>query len=175
MAFLNRILGWFGSVLDRILCILAAVAFAQGPVYMTQYTGVLSGAKLEAGKSYEALSQEAARFNLGLQQYLDELLRNENAMVRGNAELDAALVKRYEHYTQALEALQRASAWERPLALARHFDRSIHDAVQFKPGIPFSWEGLAYALAGLILMMLILALLSRLGRRLRRRTAPATH
>ncbi|MDX2286013.1 MAG: DUF2937 family protein [Bacteroidia bacterium] len=173
MAFLKRILGWFGSVLDRILCILAAVAFAQGPVYMAQYTDVLSGAKLEAGKSYEALSQEAARFNLSLPQYLDELLRNENPMVRGNAELDAALVKRYEGYTRALEAIQRASVWERPFALARHFDRSIHDAVQFEPGIPFSWEGLAYALAGLIAMMLLLALLGRAGRLFRRRK-PAT-
>ena len=60
---MNRLLRPLGSLLDRIMCILAAVLLAQAPMYMNQYLDVLAGARLESIKLYEDLEQTAARYN----------------------------------------------------------------------------------------------------------------
>jgi hypothetical protein len=52
-------------------------------------------------------------------------------------------------------ALRGASAWSRPFVFLRHFDAGIAHATWtvFRPAVPTTGEGLAYALVGMAVML----------------------
>ena len=159
---MKRFIRSIGSLADRILCVVAAVIFLQAPIYMNQYQNVLAGAQQEAERSYLRLQQIAADFDQTLREYIDELLANDNPKVVANAEEDAEKLNRYEEYTASLTAFQQANVFTRPFVFTRHYDAAIGSAVIFQPGLPITMEGFAYALVGILLMMLLISLVKRI-------------
>ncbi|RMG70709.1 MAG: DUF2937 family protein [Bacteroidetes bacterium] len=157
MSFLSKLFLPIGSLVDRLICVAFAVVLAQAPVYMAQYIDVLSGAQMEAGKVYEELSVAARAFDLEVDPYLDKLAENADPMVRSNAEVQQNSVRRYRRYTEALKALRDRSAWVRPFMLMRHYDPSIHAAMDFEPNVPLTIEGAVYAGLGVLLALMVMA------------------
>jgi Protein of unknown function (DUF2937) len=156
---MSRIFSFFGSLADRIFSVAMALLFALVPTYMAQYTDVLAGAQMESGKLYQELTEVASKYNLSAHDYLEQLSKNTDPMVRDNAEVSLSAVKRYLKYTEALEALKSASIWNRPFRFLRYYDQTISDAMIFEPNVPLNLEGIAYALAGVLVALLIVALL----------------
>ncbi len=155
---------WFrslGSLADRILCVAAAIVLLQAPIYMNQYQNVLAGAQQEAERSYLRLQQIAADFDQTLREYINELLTNVNPKVVANAEEDAEKMARYEKYTASLAAFQQANVFSRPFVFLQHYDPALGSAVEFQPGLPITMEGFAYALVGIVLMMILIGLVKR--------------
>ena len=163
---MSKILKTFGSLTDRIICVICAIVLSQAPVYMNQYIDVLSGAHQEAATTYAELESRALQYNLSVDQFLKQLRENDDQMVRDNAEVSQNVVDRFLNYQQALQALQKSNVFTRPFALIRHFDRKIHNAIQFEANIPFTWEGVIYGIVGIVIGMLISGLLGSLFNRI---------
>ncbi|WNJ21256.1 DUF2937 family protein [Pontibacter sp. G13] len=174
MSILAALFRPIGTFLDRIFCLVVAVMLTQFPAYMSQYVDVLSGAHMEAERSYVELEDLAVKYHLTVQEYLSTLARNDNAMVRENIEKQQQDVDRFMGYDQALTALREASVWTKPLVLAEHFNPAIHDAMAFEPQVPMTEEGVVYALIGLILALTIISILKGMGRMFTRDPMPPT-
>lgn len=141
--------------LDRVLAVVLAIAAAQAPVYLDQYTHVLAGVRLEAATRYEELVREAGALQLGVETFVQRHEQNADPVFQASGRIHRTTLERYRRFETSYRALTEASAWRRAVVLARQFDPDIHAAVRFAPGLPLSTEGLAYAVAGVLLAGLI--------------------
>ena len=140
------------TVLDRILCVLGAVTCSQIPEFFQQYLQRLGGhvdeARLQVDHFRDAESRSGAT--------LDELVRiaaqNPNASVAQLGRVIDAAVARLGVLVQSEAALRDASAWTRPFVFLRHVDLEIARSTWsvFRPAVPTTLEGGAYALAGMV-------------------------
>jgi hypothetical protein len=157
-----------GTLTDRIVCLVCAVVLAQVPVYIAQYTDVLSGAHMEAKKVYDEVVEVANNYQLSVEQFLEEMGSNPDEKVRDMSGIQQNTVDRYLRYDKALTALTKGSLWLKPFALIRHFDPSVHEAMFFEPNVPLTFEGAIYAFLGLLIALLLIGLVKRIGKSIRR-------
>lgn len=162
MSFFLNIFGSIGSLADRIICVVFAVVLAQAPIYMGQYINVLSGAQMESQKTYDDIESRAKKYQLSVDEFIERLIANPDDLVRENAEVSMNAVERYKDYTEALNALLNSNIWLKPFRLMQHYDPSIQAALQFKPGVPLTLEGVVYGLIGVVLAMLLISLFKRI-------------
>lgn len=158
MGFLN----FFGNLTDRIFTVLLAVIFSQIPIYMNQYTQVLSGAHLESESTYLELEARAAQYDQTVEAFLYELTQNQDPKVKDNAEVSLNTVERYLDYDKALKSLEGSNAFTRPFNFIKHFDNRIRAALKFKPGILLNWEGFTYGVIGVILAMILMGFFGKI-------------
>lgn len=156
-----RIFNFFGNLTDRIFTVLMAVILSQVPVYMNQYTQVLSGAHLESESTYLELEARAAQYSQTVEAFLYELTQNEDPKVKDNAEVSLNTVERYLDYDKALKSLQGSNAFTRPFNFIKHFDKRIRSALDFKPGMLLNWEGFTYGVIGVILAMILMGFFAK--------------
>lgn len=164
---MSRLLKSFGSLTDRIICVAFAVLFAQVPVYISQYVDVLSGARMEAKKVYDEVAEVANEYGQSVEVFLGEMAENPDQRVRDLTGVQLNTVQRYHRYTEALEALTKRAGWLKPFALMNHYDPSIHAAMFFEPNVPLTIEGAIYALMGVIVALLLIALVTGIVQRIR--------
>lgn len=147
----------FDSLLDRILCVIGAVLFSQGPEFMQQYLQRLGGHLDEARRQLAVFQGTAGQAGLSLDQFIAKTGANSDPAVArlGGVMTDAA--ERVASLQSAHDALLQAALWERPFVFFRHLDIAIARATGavYQPAVPTTVEGLFYALAG---MLFILAL-----------------
>ena len=152
--------------MDRIICIVLVVIFMQLPMYINQYVDVLSGARMEAKRTYDDMESRAGENGLSIAEFVKRLKDNEDVIVRESGEVSENVVSRYEKYSEALEALTTGSVWVRPFRLMAHYDPTINAAIRFEPGLPLNIEGIIYGIAGLAFSLLIVGLGRGLAKRL---------
>ncbi|MES2682176.1 MAG: DUF2937 family protein [Pseudomonadota bacterium] len=155
MSFLARL---FGGLLGRILAVVLAVSAAQFPVYYAQYLQTLGGARQEASLRYEELRREAGVLNLGAEDFIIRHEENSDPVFQASGRIHRTTLARFNKLDSAWLALSNATVFEKPLALFRHFDRQLAEAVRFTPGLTLTLEAGAYALGGIVLAWLISAL-----------------
>lgn len=151
----RRFLSLFDSLTDRILCVIGAVLFSQGPEFMQQYLQRLGGHLDEARRQLAAFQRTADQAGLTLEAFIRK--------TSGNADVDVArlggvmndAVERVASLQSAHDALLHAALWERPFVFLRHLDPTIARATGtvYQPAVPTTVEGLLYALAGMMLML----------------------
>lgn len=170
------VLGIFDSLIDRILCVLGAVSFSQGPEFMQQYLQRLGGHLAEARRQLEAFQDTAANTGVTLDRLIRQTGADPDPGVARLGEVMTDAVARVGSLQSAHDALARASLWERPFVFLRHLDFEITRATCaiFKPAVPATLEGLVYALAGMLVFLAFYHLaLRRLPALLRRPPGPA--
>lgn len=150
-----------GEFTDRIVCIAVAIFFAQAPLYIEQYIHVLTGAKTEARIAYEDLEKRAASLipPLSVEEFIRHHLESEDKVFQESGKHHQGTLNRLKNYTTAFEKLTTCTAWEKPFVFFRYADPALREALEFKPGFPFSREGAAYALAGAFVGLLIVSAL----------------
>lgn len=143
------------KLVDRVVCVLGAVASSQIPEFIQQYLQRLGGHLDEARLQLSLLQPEAARAGVSL----------------------GALAARVDSLASAESAIRGASAWGRPFAFLLHCDPGIARSTLavFRPAVPTTAEGAAYAAAGVVLAFLAyraaVAALTSAFRRLRKTPA----
>ncbi len=162
---MRSLFAFIGRLLDRIICLVLAIAFTQVPVYVDQYIDVLSGARTEAKKLYDELSATAAKYHLDVDAYLTRIEANPDSLVSGLAIVNRNAVNRYLEYEAAWNALQNAPGWLRPIVLMNHFDKDLGKALQFQAGLSFTFTAFLYAVAGLLVGMALVGLVSAIFRK----------
>lgn len=160
--------GFIGSMMDRVLCAAFALVLAQFPVYVNQYIDVLSGARMEATKAYQALEAEAQRLNIDVERFVRHHEESNDSIFQASGRLHRRTIQRYKSLNEAFDALTTASIWQKPLVWRKYFDPDINQAIQFEWGVPFNTEGAVYALVGLMLGLILSLSLQATGRGIRK-------
>ncbi len=165
--------------IDRALCVIGAVAFAQFPEFMQQYLQRLGGHLDEARRQLAHFRDVAQQSGLTLEGLITRTNANSDAAVAKLGGVMREAVARVAHLEQAQSAIQTASPWTRPFAFLTHAD---HDIVRgtmhaFQPAVPTTLEALVYALLGMAILLLtyhggIKYPLTRLAHRRRAVNAP---
>lgn len=143
------------GLLDRILAVVLAITAAQAPIYYSQYLQVLSGVRLEAEARYLELQKEAEQLHMSIEAFVTRHEANGDPAFQASGRIHRSTLNRYRQYDAAWQALNSASPSQKPARLWRHFDSRVHDAVQFKPGLPLDQEGLIWAGIGVLLAWLL--------------------
>jgi hypothetical protein len=145
----------FDNLIDRLLCVVGAGLFSQGPEFMQQYLQRLGGHLDEARRQLAVFQQTAAQAGVSLEKFItqigssaDPAMAKLGAVMSGTAERVASL-------QLAHDTLLSAPLWERPVVFLHHLDLDIARATGavYKPAVPTTTEGLIYALAGLLVFL----------------------
>ncbi|RXK53179.1 DUF2937 family protein [Oleiharenicola lentus] len=171
-------LSLFDSLTDRILCVVGAVLFSQGPEFMQQYLQRLGGHLDEARRQLATFQKTADQAGLTLDQFISQTAANADSAVAKLGGVMSDSVDRVASLQSAHDALLSAALWERPFVFVRQLDPSIARATAgvYQPAVPTTAEGLVYALAGMLIILALYHLgLKRLfGLVFTRSSAPAT-
>jgi hypothetical protein len=151
----RTLLGAVEGLLDRALCVIGAVIFSQVPEFMQQYLQRLGGHLDEARRQLLQFQQAAAQSGLTLDRLIGQTTASTDPAVAKLGGVMTAAIARVDALTAAQSAIQHASLWSRPFVFLRYLDPAIAHATWtiFKPAVPTTVEGLAYALAGMLVLI----------------------
>lgn len=158
---------------DRILCVCGAVAFSQFPEFMQQYLQRLEGHLDEARLALDRFRDAAALSGMTLDQLVAGAAANPDKAMGRLGEVVRAAGARVEELAAADAALRHASMWTRPFVFLSQADWGIARATLaiFRPAVPTTAEGLAYACVGMVAVLSLyhVAIRGPITRRLRKR------
>jgi len=142
-------------LVDRALCVAGAVLFSQLPEFVQQYIQRLEGHLDEARLQVERFRDAASRSGMTLDQLVSGASQNPDPAMGRLGSVVRLAVARVNELGGADDALRHASAWSRPFVFAAHVDWQIARAtwVIYRPAVPTTAEGLAYACAGIVLAL----------------------
>lgn len=153
-----RPLGRVGeSLIDRVLCVVGAVALSQAPEFFQQYLQRLGGhldeARLRVAQ-YEAVAKQSG---ITLRQLIETTKAQPAEPVARLGQVIADAEVRAQTLGAAETALREASLWERPFVFLANLDMDIARGTWevFKPAVPVTLEGLVYAGVGMVLALVI--------------------
>lgn len=150
--------------LDRLLCVLGAVVFSQGPEFIQQYLQRLGGHVDEARRQVAQFQQTAQQSGKSLEEFITQTNANSDAAVAKLGGVMAQASERLHNLENSQAAISSASVFERPFVFLKHVDNQIAQSTWsiFKPAIPATPEGVAYAVIGMLLFFLLYHLAFRL-------------
>ncbi|MFI5337717.1 MAG: DUF2937 family protein, partial [Opitutales bacterium] len=151
----RRLLGSLDTLIDRALCVAGAVLFSQAPEFFQQYLQRLGGHLDEARRQLAQFRQSAADAGLSLDQLIARTAASTDQAVAPLAHAMREAVARADTLQAAHDSLRDASVWSRPFVFLGHLDPGIARATWavFRPAVPTTLEGLAYALAGMLVFL----------------------
>jgi hypothetical protein len=142
-------------LVDRALCVAGAVLFSQLPEFFQQYLQRLGGHLDEARRQLEQFRAAAAQSGMTLDRLVaDAGAQGDPALARLGRTV-AAAAQRVDALAAAESALRNAGAWSRPWVFLHRLDPAIARATWavFRPAVPTTAEGLAYAAVGMAVML----------------------
>lgn len=147
MRWLKPIFSAGASLVDRILCVVGAVLFAQAPEFMQQYLQRLGGHLAEARRQLLQFEEIARQAGKTLQELAAQYLANADPSVVSMGKLVKETEARVNTLSAAEIALRDASVWTRPFIFLRDLDWEIAKGASavYKAAVPTTLEGLIYA------------------------------
>ena len=137
-----------GQFIARVAGVAGLIAGSQAPGFSVQYMQNLSG-RVDELKAivaqYDAIVADLGTTRAG---YIDDLRAAGRESTDKTADVVETTYARYETLSTHLGALDAASAYQRPLILAKDVQRDIAEATlqRFEWSIPLTPDGFAYAL-----------------------------
>lgn len=143
--------------LDRVLCVLGALGFSQGPEFIQQYVQRLGGHVDEARRQVEQFRHTAGQSGLTLERLIAQTNANSDPAVAKLGGVMSAATERLQSLESSREAITQASVWERPFVFLHNVDHAIARATwaDYRPALPTTPEGIVYAIVGLIVLLCI--------------------
>lgn len=142
-----------GRFLAMVFGALGAVAFSQAPEFTQQYMQNLAGRVAALTEVVERFDEDAARSNLTRGQAMQLCLADDQPEGTMSCLGRAGDIQAYEEYRAQFTAINEAGEWQKPIFLARNYDKSIFDDTRqnYKPAVPTTLAGGGYAAAGFAL------------------------
>ena len=143
-------LKWLDSLLDRLFALTGGLLAMQIPAFIRQYTQRVSAGYGELNLHLTQIQKLAGLNGKTLDQYVQKFLLSRDPDFSSQGQFIQQLMQRIHDLKQQLFFLENANWLSRPFYLLAHLDHSIAaDTIEhFEPGLQFSGEALAYALAG---------------------------
>lgn len=148
---MDAILDFLGGLAGRVLALALAITAAQFPLFYDAYSHTLAGAQHEAQQRYEELEREAGKLHISVESFIVRHEVNPDTVFQASGRMHRTTLQHHARYSAMLNAVLRASAWEKPVVLKQNFDKGLFSATRFTPGLPLTVEGGVYALIGLLL------------------------
>ena len=144
---------FLGGIIDRLCAVIGAVTLSQFPQFFGQYMQRLGGHLDEAKRTFELYENTAADLNLTLEAYIQEHLDSASNVFVSAGQVIQALVERYRELQMSYMALQDTTIYNRWFVFLREADWAIvaNTWHNFVPGVPTTFEGLTYAMVGLLI------------------------
>lgn len=157
---------WLIGLFDRIFAVIGALVCAQAPMFIQQYSQQLSGRVAELKLQVDSIASAAVQGRKSVPQYIQRFIDSGDQDFMLQGELMQRMTLRYGHLSEALQDLSTTSIWAKPFVFIRDFSWDIAQStfVDFQPGIPFTLEGLVYALIGIGIGYGLFAVIAALGR-----------
>lgn len=142
---------WLTGLFDRVFAVIGALVFAQAPMFIQQYGQQLSGRVAELKLQVNSIASAAAQGHKSVPQYIQRFIDSGDQDFMLQGELMQRMTLRFGHLSEALQDLSSTSIWSKPFVFIRDFNWEIAQSTfaDFQPGIPFTLEGLMYALIGI--------------------------
>lgn len=157
MGFMKPFLTVGETLVDRVLCVVGAVAFSQAPEFMQQYLQRLGGHLAEARKHLEQFEEIARQAGKTVQELAAQYLSNADPSVSSMGKLINETQQRVDSLATAEIAMRDTSLWSRPFVFLRDIDSEIARGTLgvFKPAVPTTVEGVVYALLGVLVILVV--------------------
>ena len=157
---------WLIGLIDRLFVVAGALIFLQAPLFMQQYTQQLAGHTAELQYQVQILDAAAGESGKTVPAYILKFTASADLDFARQGRMMQDLVDRWHTFNKSYEALTKASITSKPFVFVAYFNKEVAAATwsSFEYGIPFSLEGLVYAVAGILLGYLTFALLAFLLR-----------
>ncbi len=162
----------FGRLVSLAGGVVLGVMASQFPEFAQQYQQRLGGAVDELRGFVQSFDASAASEGLTREQALDTYAATDDRFLTRRGQDVGAIIARYDRLETQLDALENANIVTRVTDLAAYYDPDIAERAleAYKPAVPVTPEGFAYAGTGLILGYGVLASLGWAGKRgIRRR------
>jgi hypothetical protein len=154
--FNSLILKPIGQLIDRIVCVAAAILLSQFPAYYLQYQNVLSGALAEAEINYKDIDKRAAELKLTIEEFVQHHLDSSDSVFHSSGEHFQEMLTRYNNYKMAVSRFQEANIFEKPFVLWDYYDERLAEKLEFHWEVPLTTEAGVYALVGIFLALLLM-------------------
>jgi hypothetical protein len=165
-----------GAVRQTLLFVLAlagGISASQAPEFAQQYRQRIGGAIEELGRVVAEFDQDAAENGLTREQALDVHVQSPEALFRSRGESMQETIDRYATLLRQQRDFAARSPLLQPLVLADSDETILAGAWRdFRPAVPVTEAGLAWAAAGFALTAFLAFLAAKLLRWLWRRAAP---
>lgn len=142
----------FESLIDRAFAIIGSITLVQFPQFYAQYLQRLGGHLDESRRIVSEYTKTAATFNLTLQEYIRVHLTSANPVFQSTGTIIENTLTRLADLENSFQALKTATLYNRWWVFLRNLDPAIFKQTcsEFTPGLPITFESLAYALVGLL-------------------------
>ncbi len=143
------------GLVDRALCVTGAVLFSQLPEFFQQYLQRLGGHLAEAQRQLEQFRKVAEKSGVSLDQFASDVAAQRDPAMARLGQVIGDAHARVDTLAAAESALRDASGWTRPFVFLGHVDPRIARGTweAFRPAVPTTAEGLAYAAVGMVAML----------------------
>jgi hypothetical protein len=143
------------GLIDRLVCVCGAVGLSQMPEFIQQYLQRLGGHVDEARRQVEQYKNVATQSHETLDQLIAQTTANADAAVSRLGHVMSDAVTRLQTLQSDQALIADAPAWKQPFVFITHADTQIVHKTWaiFRPGVPVTLEGLAYALVGIFLFL----------------------
>jgi hypothetical protein len=140
-----------------------AIVLSQFPEYAQQYTQRLAGAVDELRIIVDDFDRDADAEGMSRTEALSSLQQDEDQFVVRRGDSASRSFARYEELTASLARVRNAGPWERAALLPEFLDSEVgaRTLEDFKPAVPVTLEGIAWAGAGFAVGYLIVSALWR--------------
>lgn len=130
-----------------------ALVLSQFPEYAQQYTQRLGGAVDELRVIADEFEEAATEAGLSREAALERYAVAGDTFIEGRGRSMAQTIARYETLSTALAEIRGQTGWDRFASLPRYLDTDIgaRTLEDFRPAVPVTIEGFAWAAAGFLL------------------------
>jgi Protein of unknown function (DUF2937) len=151
------------GLIDRLVCVCGAVGLSQMPEFIQQYLQRLGGHVDEARHQVEQFRTVATQSHETLEQLITQTTANADAAVSRLGQVMNDAVTRLQTLQSDQALIANAPPWKQPFVFLSHADPQIvHKTWSiFRPGIPFTLEGITYGVVGLCLFLTLYHFLVR--------------
>ncbi|MEL6111815.1 MAG: DUF2937 family protein [Pseudomonadota bacterium] len=134
-----------GRFFATILAIAAGLAGSQAPGFTLQYMQNLTGRVDELRLTVEQFDANVGQYGYTRARAMEEC-GNADGLLEALCASYASIVTRFEFLAGHLDALTSATDLERPIVLARTYQRDIADSAlsAYKPAVPTTIDGAVY-------------------------------
>lgn len=140
------------SLIDRTLVIIGSITLVQFPQFYAQYLQRLGGHMEECRRIVSDYAKTANSFNLSLQEYIRVHLTSDNPVFQSTGTIIENTLNRLADLESSFQALKTAALYNRWWVFLKNIDPAIFKQTcsEYTPGLPITFESLAYALVGLL-------------------------
>lgn len=154
------------KVIDRLFVVAGAILLLQAPLFIQAYRQHLAGHVAELTWQVDEMQQIATESGKTLDDFVQKFVQNTDKDFSRQGKLMEKVISRQRDFSIALSRLNNASILSRPFVFLWNYNHKIASTTlsMFSLGVPLTFEGVVYALVGMLIGFAVFAFLRKIVR-----------